>query len=108
MDTASAAELKTVLVGAPLPAERSDLLEYAVRQHAEPQLLDALRSLSDGREYRSLDEVVNELLHVQPDRSIFRSSEPRASSSRRSIVSVASFLFVPITPLGPRLIHPAQ
>src|SRR5262249_47801852 len=31
----------------------------------------------------------------------------RASSSSRSTVSVASFLFVPITPLGPRLIHPA-
>ena len=33
---------------------------------------------------------------------------PAASSSRRSTVSVASFLFVPITPLGPRLIQPAQ
>ena len=35
-------------------------------------------------------------------------SPPRASSSSRSTVSVASFLFVPITPLGPRLIQPAQ
>ena len=31
-----------------------------------------------------------------------------ASSSRCSTVSVASFLFVPITPVGPRLIQPAQ
>ena len=30
----------------------------------------------------------------------------RASSSSSSTVSVASFLFVPITPLGPRLIQP--
>jgi hypothetical protein len=69
VDPATAAELKTVLVGARLPAERSDLLEYAVRQHAEPQLLDALRSLSSGRQYRSLDEVVEELLQVQPVRA---------------------------------------
>ena len=31
----------------------------------------------------------------------------RASSSRSSMVSTASFLFVPMTPVGPRLIHPA-
>ena len=36
------------------------------------------------------------------------SSPARASSSRCSTVSVASFLFVPITPVGPRLIQPAQ
>src|SRR5581483_9400396 len=33
---------------------------------------------------------------------------PRASASSSSTVSVASFLFVPITPHGPRLIQPAQ
>src|SRR5207247_969395 len=39
----------------------------------------------------------------------FGSSRPAAaSSSRSSTVSVASFLFVPITPVGPRLIQPAQ
>ena len=32
------------------------LLEYAVRQRAEPQLIDALQSLP--REYASVDEVV--------------------------------------------------
>ena len=32
----------------------------------------------------------------------------RASSRSSSAVSVASFLFVPITPLGPRLIQPVQ
>src|SRR5215218_4215638 len=46
-------------------------------------------------------------------RSSSWSSEPRASfparasSSSASTVSVASFLFVPITPVGPRLIQPA-
>src|SRR5262249_33534068 len=38
----------------------------------------------------------------------WRESRPAAASSRRrSTVSAASFLFVPITPLGPRLIQPA-
>jgi hypothetical protein len=64
MDTRTASELRTVLVGAPLPAEKARLLEYAVHQHAEPQFLHALRSLPD-REYESLDEVAEELLSVQ-------------------------------------------
>jgi hypothetical protein len=39
----------------------------------------------------------------------FGSSRPAAaSSSRVSTVSAASFLFVPMTPVGPRLIQPAQ
>src|SRR6185503_8436283 len=36
------------------------------------------------------------------------SAPPSASAISRSTVSVASFLFVPITPVGPRLIQPAQ
>ncbi|HEX3226998.1 MAG TPA: DUF2795 domain-containing protein [Gaiellaceae bacterium] len=66
MDTAAVAELKTTLAGIELPADKARLLEYAVQQHAEPQQLDALHSLPD-REFESLDEVVDELLHVQPD-----------------------------------------
>lgn len=65
MDTAAVAELKTLLVGVALPAEKARLLEYAVQQRAEPPLLDALRSLPD-REYESLDDVAEALLHVQP------------------------------------------
>ena len=65
MDAAAAAELKTLLVGVALPAEKARLLEYAVQQRAEPQLLDALRSLPD-REFESLDDVGEELLRVQP------------------------------------------
>jgi hypothetical protein len=65
VEPAAAAQLKTALVGVPLPAEKAQLLEYAVRQHAEPLQLEALRSLPD-REFESLDEIVEELLHVQP------------------------------------------
>jgi hypothetical protein len=65
MDAARAAELQVLLEGVTLPAGKADLLEYAVRQRAEPILLDALREIPD-REYRSIDEVAEELLHVQP------------------------------------------
>jgi hypothetical protein len=68
VNQAHAAELKAALVGVALPATQPELLEYAVRQHVEPPLLDALRSLSQETEYASLDEVVEELLRVQPPR----------------------------------------
>lgn len=68
MEPAAAAQLKTLLTGVPLPAKQAELLEYAVQQHAEPSLLGALQTLSDRREYSSLDEVVEELLQVQPVR----------------------------------------
>jgi hypothetical protein len=64
MDNATVAELKALLVGVALPAEKARLLEYAVQQRAEPPLLDALRSLPD-RQYESLDDVAEELRHVQ-------------------------------------------
>jgi hypothetical protein len=80
MDPAAAAELKTLLVGVQLPAEKDELLEYAVRQHAEPQLLDALRSITGGKKYESLDAVVEELLRVQPDRSGPAPREPGEES----------------------------
>jgi hypothetical protein len=65
MDPSAAAELKTLLTGVRLPARKAELLEHAVGQRAEPQFLDALQSLPE-REYVSLDEVVDDLLHVQP------------------------------------------
>jgi uncharacterized protein DUF2795 len=65
MDTAAASELKATLQGVTLPAEKSGLLEYAVRRRAEPALLSALRTLPE-REFASLDEVVEELVRVQP------------------------------------------
>ena len=67
-------------MGIPLPAEKPDLLEYAVRQHAEPSLLDALGTLSDDKEYESLDDVVEELLQVQPPRVDDVPHEPKEES----------------------------
>jgi hypothetical protein len=61
MGTDSSAQLKVLLVGIDLPAEKPALLEYAVRKRAEPQVIDALQSLPE-REYASVDEVVEELL----------------------------------------------
>lgn len=68
MEPAHAAELKTALVDVPLPAQRDELLEYAVQQRAEPSLLDGLRSLDPEKKYDSLDAVVEDLLQVQPVR----------------------------------------
>jgi hypothetical protein len=65
MEPSAASELKTLLVGVPLPAEKARLLEYAVQQRAEPALIATLRTLPD-REYESLDEVAEALTHVQP------------------------------------------
>jgi hypothetical protein len=79
VNPASAAALKTALVGVDLPAEKTELLEYAVRQRAEPPFLDALRALPD-REYESLDEVVEELVHVQPPRVREDAGEPHDES----------------------------
>jgi hypothetical protein len=79
MDLRAAVELKTLLVGVPLPAEKPGLLEYAVRQRAEPRSLDAIQSLPDRR-YNSLDEVLEGLVHVQPKRLVGEASDPRAES----------------------------
>jgi hypothetical protein len=65
MDIARAAQLQVLLEGVALPAEKAELLEYAVRQHAEPQYIAALRTLPD-RQFESLDEVGEELVRVQP------------------------------------------
>jgi hypothetical protein len=59
--TASSAQLKVLLVGIELPAGKPALLEYAVRQRADPVFIDALQSLPE-REYASVDEVVEALL----------------------------------------------
>lgn len=79
MDTSWAAELQALLEGVPLPAEKAVLLAYAVRQHAEPAFIEALRELPD-RSYRSLDEVGEELVHVQPPQRPAKPSAPREES----------------------------
>jgi hypothetical protein len=82
MEPAAAAELKTVLIGVALPAQKSELLEYAVQQRAEPPLLAALRTLSDEKKYESLDEVVEDLLQVQPKRVEAQPHEPESQSGK--------------------------
>ena len=74
MDLRAAVELKTLLVGVPLPAEKPGLLEYAVKHRAEPRSLDALQSLPDRR-YDSLDEVLEDLVRTDtPSRRPARES----------------------------------
>jgi hypothetical protein len=81
VDTQAAAELKSTLQGVTLPAEKPVLLEYAVRQRAEPALLSALRSLPE-REYDSLDAVVEELLQMQPPQNLSEPEEPHEESGQ--------------------------
>jgi uncharacterized protein DUF2795 len=80
MEPKAAAELKTVLVGVPLPAQKPELLEYAVSHRAQPQLLDALRSLPEDRQFQSLDDVVEELLGIEPSRGQPVPHEPKEES----------------------------
>lgn len=83
MDHSAAAALEALLVGVRLPADKAALLEYAVRQHAEPALIDALQGLSP-REFASLDEVAEELAHVQP-----RSAETSGIADAESVAPAA-------------------
>ena len=72
-----AAELQVLLEGVPLPASRQELIEYA-REQGDGDAASLLHRLQD-REYRSLDEVGEELAPVQPDRRSER-PEPREES----------------------------
>jgi hypothetical protein len=65
VDNSRAAELQVLLEGVSLPATKDQLLEYAVQQRAAPLFLEALGALPD-RVYVRLDEVGEELVHVQP------------------------------------------
>jgi uncharacterized protein DUF2795 len=80
VDAADAAALKSLLVGVSLPAEKPELLAYAVQQRAEPSYLGALRSLSDEKKYESLDDVVEDLLQVQPSAVEPEPQEPHEES----------------------------
>jgi hypothetical protein len=60
MDALVEAHVREVLAGVALPAEKAGLLEHAVRMHAEPSLLSALRSLPD-LEFDSIEKVVERL-----------------------------------------------
>jgi hypothetical protein len=74
-----AATLQAVLEGVPLPADRRTLIRYAREQRAEERLLGRLAALPD-REYRTLDEVGEELVPVQPSWPSPQADVPRPES----------------------------
>ncbi|MDX6474903.1 MAG: hypothetical protein QOH95_414 [Gaiellaceae bacterium] len=63
MNLQRAAEIQVLLEGIALPATRAQLVQYAALQDAEAAV--DLERLAD-REYRSIDEVGEELVHTQP------------------------------------------
>jgi hypothetical protein len=79
VDTTLAARATAALEGAPLPARTRDLVEYAARVDAEPDVIEALRALPD-RSVRSLDEVQEALAAVQPPPPAPRGERPRPES----------------------------
>jgi len=79
MDTQEAAILKTTLVGVELPAEPRELVAYAVAEGASQLVVGRLASL-ERDEYESLDDVVEEILHVQPPRLNPDAREPHEES----------------------------
>ncbi len=81
IETRRAAELQVLLEGIPLPADREELIAYANRQSGGGEFMPELRSLPE-REFRSLDEVGEELLQVQPARADGRLRLPKDESGR--------------------------
>jgi hypothetical protein len=69
MEIARAAQLQALLGGIRFPAEKAELLEYAVRQRAEPPFIGILRKIPE-RTYVSLDEVGRELIRVETPSSL--------------------------------------
>jgi hypothetical protein len=63
MNLQRAAEIQVVLEGVTLPATRAELVQYAALEDAEA--VAELERIPD-REYRSIDEVGEELAHTQP------------------------------------------
>jgi|1185.fasta_scaffold655189_1 hypothetical protein len=65
IDSQQAAELQVLLEGVALPASKQELLDYASRQAESEPFVAELGSLPD-REYRTIDEVGEQLLPMQP------------------------------------------
>jgi hypothetical protein len=74
-----AAVAQVVLEGVPLPAEKQELLDYAERQSAPPEVRAALAALPK-RSYEYLDEVGEEIAAAQPSFSPPRVQRPSAES----------------------------
>ena len=77
MSIQQAAQIQTVLEGVPLPAQKRELVDYAWTQ--DEAAARRLESLPD-REYRSLDEVGEALVPVQPEWSRAPAHLPREES----------------------------
>ena len=77
MSTQTAALIQVVLEGVPLPAAKAELVAYARRE--DPGAALELDDLPD-REYRSLDDVGEELAPVQPAREQPDAGVPREES----------------------------
>ena len=67
-----------MLEGVPLPAARTELIDYAARQPGSASFRTDLERLPE-REYGSLDEVGEALVSVQPDR-LRAAGKPRTES----------------------------
>jgi hypothetical protein len=74
---AERARIEALLEGHPLPASKHDLIRYAERE--DPGAAQVLRRLPD-REYRTLDEVGEALVPVQPLRESHDPGVPRPES----------------------------
>ena len=81
VDTQRTAELQILLEGVGLPASRRELLDYAARQSDGADFFADLQSLPD-RQYRSLDDVGEALLRIQPARSEPLLALPNEESDR--------------------------
>jgi hypothetical protein len=77
-ETQRAAELQGLLEGIALPASRQELIDYAAGQSGGYRFRRELERLPD-REFRSLDEVADALVPVQP-LGDGGAPEPRAES----------------------------
>ena len=70
-----AALVQATLEGVPLPADRSELIDYASRQGDSDRVLSLLLELPDG-DYGTLDEVGEALAPVQPSPERDQPHEP--------------------------------
>jgi Protein of unknown function (DUF2795) len=77
VSTQATALIQVVLEGVSLPATKAELVDYALRE--DPDAARLLEALPD-REYRSLDEVGEALVPVQPLRAMPEAAVPREES----------------------------
>jgi hypothetical protein len=78
MSTREVAELQVLLEGVALPASKQELMDYA-RAEDGGRFVALLAQLPD-REFKSLDDVGEELVQVQPRRSQADAPQPREES----------------------------